>query len=79
MPIQLTSNLKVALVYDKVNTWGGAERVLLALHDIFPEAPLYTSVYKQPLASLPFRAGERSDSARNPKREQDFGWDFSRA
>jgi len=28
-------NLKVALVYDKVNTWGGAERVLLALHEIF--------------------------------------------
>jgi glycosyltransferase involved in cell wall biosynthesis len=36
---------KVAIVYDRVNKWGGAERVLLALHDIFPEAPLYTSVY----------------------------------
>lgn len=36
---------KIALVYDRVNKWGGAERVLLALHDIFPEAPLYTSVY----------------------------------
>lgn len=37
--------MKVALVYDRVNKWGGAERVLLALHEIFPEAPLYTSVY----------------------------------
>jgi glycosyltransferase involved in cell wall biosynthesis len=37
--------MKVALVYDRVNTWGGAERVLLALHKLFPEAPLYTSVY----------------------------------
>lgn len=37
--------MKVALVYDRVNKWGGAERVLLALHKIFPEAPLYTSVY----------------------------------
>ncbi|HYD35494.1 MAG TPA: glycosyltransferase [Vitreimonas sp.] len=37
---------RVALVYDRVNTpHGGAEKVLLALHDIFPEAPLYTSVY----------------------------------
>jgi len=38
-------NLKVALVYDRVNKWGGAERVLLALHEIWPEAPLYTAVY----------------------------------
>lgn len=39
--------MKVALVYDKVNKWGGAERVLLALHKIFPNAPLYTSVYNK--------------------------------
>lgn len=37
--------MKVAIVYDRVNKWGGAERVLLALHELFPEAPLYTSVY----------------------------------
>lgn len=37
--------MKVALVYDRVNKWGGAERVLLALHKIFPSAPLYTAVY----------------------------------
>lgn len=37
--------MKVALVYDRVNKWGGAERVLLALHQIFPNALLYTSVY----------------------------------
>lgn len=36
---------KVAIVYDRVNKWGGAERVLLTLHEMFPEAPLYTSVY----------------------------------
>jgi len=39
--------MKVALVYDRVNKWGGAERVLLALHKIFPDAPLYTSVYNK--------------------------------
>jgi len=37
--------LKVTLVYDRVNKWGGAERVLLALNEIWPEAPLYTAVY----------------------------------
>lgn len=37
--------MKTALVYDRVNKWGGAERDLLALHELFPEAPLYTSVY----------------------------------
>lgn len=37
--------MRTAIVYDRVNKWGGAERVLLALHKIFPDAPLYTSVY----------------------------------
>jgi glycosyltransferase involved in cell wall biosynthesis len=37
--------MKVALVYDRLNKWGGAERVLLALHEIFPKASLYTSIY----------------------------------
>lgn len=37
--------MKVALVYDRINKWGGAERVLLALHKIFPKAPIFTSVY----------------------------------
>jgi glycosyltransferase involved in cell wall biosynthesis len=37
--------MKVALVYDKINKWGGAERILLALHKLFPDAPLYTSIY----------------------------------
>lgn len=37
---------KVALVYDKTNTrYGGAEVVLQALNQIFPEAPLFTSIY----------------------------------
>lgn len=37
--------MKIALVYDRVNKFGGAERVLLSLHKLFPDAPLYTSVY----------------------------------
>jgi hypothetical protein len=36
---------KVALVHDYLREYGGAERVLEALHEIFPEAPLYTAYY----------------------------------
>ncbi len=34
--------MKVALVHDYLREYGGAERVLEALHDIFPDAPVYT-------------------------------------
>ncbi|MBI2190099.1 MAG: glycosyltransferase [Candidatus Levybacteria bacterium] len=37
--------MRVALVYDRINKWGGAERLLLALHELFPKASLHTSVY----------------------------------
>ena len=37
--------MKIALVYDRVNKIGGAERVLTALHEIWPDAPLYTAIY----------------------------------
>ncbi len=37
--------MKTAFLYDRVNKWGGAERVLLALHEVFPDAPLFTAVY----------------------------------
>ena len=32
-------------MFVRLNKWGGAERILLALHKLFPDAPLYTSVY----------------------------------
>lgn len=41
----MSTEQKIAIVYDRVNKFGGAERVLLVLHEMFPEAPLYTSVY----------------------------------
>lgn len=37
--------MKLAIVYDRVNKWGGAERVLLTLHELWPDAPLFTAVY----------------------------------
>ncbi|MFH1971361.1 MAG: glycosyltransferase, partial [Patescibacteria group bacterium] len=36
--------MKIALVYDRINKWGGAEQILLTLHEVFPNATLYTSV-----------------------------------
>ena len=37
--------MKVALVHDYLNQYGGAERVLEELHSLFPTAPVYTSMY----------------------------------
>jgi glycosyltransferase involved in cell wall biosynthesis len=36
---------QVALVHDYLNQYGGAERVLEALHELFPDAPVFTSMY----------------------------------
>jgi len=36
-------NLKVALAHDYLREYGGAERVLEALHEIFPDAPVFTA------------------------------------
>lgn len=35
--------MKIALVHDYIKEYGGAERVLMALHEMFPEAPIYTA------------------------------------
>lgn len=37
--------MKVALVHDYLREFGGAERVLMALHEMFPDAPVYTAFY----------------------------------
>ncbi len=42
----------VSLVHDYLTQRGGAERVVLAMSDTFPGAPIYTSLYN-PLASFP--------------------------
>lgn len=38
-------NAKIALVFDWMTNQGGAERVNLALHQMFPDAPIFTSIY----------------------------------
>jgi glycosyltransferase involved in cell wall biosynthesis len=40
------SSAKVAIVYDRVNSRGGAEKILQELHTLYPDAPLFTSVYE---------------------------------
>lgn len=37
--------MRVALVHDYLKEYGGAERVLETLHEIYPDAPVYTLVY----------------------------------
>ena len=39
--------MKVALVCDWLTTPGGAEKVLLELHRMYPSAPIYTSQYRK--------------------------------
>ena len=39
--------MKVALIHDHLAQDGGAEKVLKALADIFPEAPIYTLLYEK--------------------------------
>lgn len=36
---------KIALVHDYIKEYGGAEKVLETLHEIYPDAPIYTIVY----------------------------------
>lgn len=37
--------MKVALVHDLLVSYGGSEQVLLELHAMFPDAPIYTTMY----------------------------------
>ncbi|MBU0974618.1 glycosyltransferase [Patescibacteria group bacterium] len=52
MSFNKSTTPKVAIIYDRVNTsYGGAEHVLKTIGDIFPNAPLFTSVYSKEIAS----------------------------
>ncbi|MBL0059882.1 MAG: hypothetical protein IPP35_12505 [Elusimicrobia bacterium] len=37
--------MKIAIVHDFLNQYGGAERTLDAMHEAFPEAPIFTSIF----------------------------------
>lgn len=37
--------MKIAIVHDYLKEYGGAERVLEAIHEVWPKAPVFTSIY----------------------------------
>jgi glycosyltransferase involved in cell wall biosynthesis len=39
--------MKIALVHDYLNEFGGAERVFKVLSEMYPKAPIYTAFYKK--------------------------------
>ena len=52
--------MKVAIVHDYLNQAGGAERVVAALHRMYPDAPIFTTLFDpdvvgEPLASADVR------------------------
>jgi glycosyltransferase involved in cell wall biosynthesis len=46
--------VKLAIVHDYLNQMGGAERVLKVLHEVYPDAPIYTSIYEPSLVDPAF-------------------------
>ncbi len=54
--------MKVAIVHDYIKEYGGAERVLEAFHEIYPSAPIFTTVF------LPEFLG--------PHKKRFAGWDI---
>lgn len=41
----MKKNIKIAIVYDWFDKWGGVERILLVLKEIFPQAHFFTSYF----------------------------------
>jgi glycosyltransferase involved in cell wall biosynthesis len=37
--------MKVAIVHDYLNQYGGAEKTVEVLHELYPEAPIFTSIF----------------------------------
>lgn len=46
---------RVAIVHDYLNQYGGAERVLEVMHDLYPDAPIYTSIYDRDAMPVAYR------------------------
>lgn len=49
--------MRIALVHDDLIQWGGAEKVLTAITEVFPDAPIFTALadYKNPLIEKNFK------------------------
>lgn len=68
--------MKIALVHDHLNQLGGAERVLKAFSDIYPEAPIYTLIYDAEQTNNLFKDRKVIESfiARFPLARRKFRW-----
>ena len=63
--MEISKNPKVAIIHDYLLQYGGAERTLEAILELFPEAPIYTGIYSQ--KGLPEAINKRRViSAKNP-------------
>lgn len=51
--------MRIALLHDDLVQWGGAERVMEAICEIYPDAPIYTSVYDDSNEQLVKRFGSK--------------------
>jgi glycosyltransferase involved in cell wall biosynthesis len=47
---------RIALAHDYLNQYGGAERVLEVLHGLYPDAPIYASIYAPELMPDSYRS-----------------------
>lgn len=50
--------MKIAIVHDYLNQMGGAENVVEVFHDMFPSAPIFTSIYIPENVSDKFRTAD---------------------
>jgi glycosyltransferase involved in cell wall biosynthesis len=67
--------MRVAIVHDNLIQFGGAERVLLALMELFPHAPVYTLLYDPAVAPTMRAANPAFDERRiRPSFLQRFPW-----
>ena len=48
--------MRVAIVCSWLNQYGGAERVLEVVHEMYPEAPVYTSMYRPEALPASYRS-----------------------
>lgn len=48
--------MRIAIAHDYLNQYGGAERVLEALHELYPAAPVYTSIFDPAAMPAAYRA-----------------------
>ena len=80
----MASKLKVAIVCDWLTGIGGAERVVLELHKLYPDAPIYTSQYDKSAINWFDDADVRTTNLQKiPKRLKKFlpllrAWSFRR-